>query len=92
VTVTFEGGRTPQKTEYKNTGGMNCDGIVHIIFKNLSFTISQLTKLGTKKSVSLAFTDANGKVNTFTFSPQQQQQFMESANCIAIQAKTLIGQ
>jgi hypothetical protein len=88
VTVTFEGRN--QKTEYKNTGGMNCDGIVHVIFKNLSFTISQLTKLATKKAVSIGFTDNNGKVNTFTLSPQQQQLFMDNANCIAKEAKTLL--
>jgi hypothetical protein len=88
VTVTFEGRN--QKAEYKNTGSMNCDGVVHVIFKNLSFTISQLTKLGTKKAVSIAFTDNNGKVNAFTLSPQQQQLFMDDANCIAKEAKTLL--
>jgi len=92
VTVTFEGGRNPQKTQYKNAGGMNCDGVVHVIFKNLSFTMSQLTKLGTKKAISIAFTDNNGKVNSFTLSPPQQQLFMQNANCIATQAKTLLGQ
>lgn len=90
VTVVFEGRN--QKTEYKNTGGMNCDGTVHVIFKNLAFTSSQLTKLGTKKPISIAFTDSNGKTNTVTFTPEQQKIFMERANCIATQGKTLIAQ
>ena len=74
VTITFEG-RNPQKTPYKNTGSMNCDGVIHVIFKNLSFTTSQLTKLGTKKPASIAFTDNNSKVITVVFTPEQQQLF-----------------
>jgi len=88
VTVTFEGRN--QKTEYKNTGGMNCDGTIHVIFRNLAFTSSQLTKLGTRKPVSIGFTDSNGKTNTVPLSPEQQKIFMENANCIANQAKTLL--
>jgi len=88
VTAIFEGRN--QKAEYKNTGSMNCDGTVHVIFRNLSFTLSSLTKLATKKTVSLAFTDTNGKVNTVTLSPAQQQLLMDNAACIAKEAKTLV--
>jgi len=88
--VTFEGKN--QKQQYKNSGGMNCEGTIHVIFKNLAFTNTQLTKLATKKTVSIAFTDLNGKINTVTLSPEQQKLLMDNASCIAAQAKTLIGQ
>lgn len=87
VTVTFEGKN--QRAVYKNSGGTNCDGTIHVIYKNLAFTASALTKLGTKKAVSIMFTDSNGKTNTVSLTPQQQQVFMDNANCIATQAKTL---
>src|SRR4051812_31277516 len=90
VVATFEGKN--QKQQYKNSGGMNCEGTIHMIFKNLAYTNSQLTKLATKKTVSIAFTDMNGKVNTVTLSPEQQKTLMDNAGCIATQAKTLIGQ
>lgn len=90
MTVTFEGKN--QKAVYRNTGSTNCEGTLHVIFKNLSFTVSALNKLATKKAVSIAFTDSNGKTTTVSLSPQQQQLFMQNANCIANQAKTLIGQ
>jgi hypothetical protein len=88
--VTFEGKN--QKQQYKNSGGMNCDGIIHVIFKNLTYTNTQLTKLATKKSVSIAFTDLNGKTTTVAISPEQQKLLTDNASCISVQAKTLIGQ
>ncbi|MBS1564835.1 MAG: hypothetical protein JST39_10620, partial [Bacteroidetes bacterium] len=90
MTVVFEGKN--QKQEYKNTGGTNCDGTLHVIFRNSSYTATALTKLSTKKAVSIAFTDANGKVNTVTLNPQEQQALMANATCIANESKTLIGQ
>ncbi len=88
ITAIFEGGK--QKTEYKNSGGLNCDGIIHVIFKNLSFTPSPLQKLATKKIISLIFTDSNSKAVTINLSPAQQQLLMDNAACIATQAKTIL--
>ena len=88
ITAVFEGGK--QKTEFRNSGGLNCDGIIHIIFRNLSFTQSSLTKLATKKVITLIFTDSNGKATPVSLSPAQQQVLMDNAACIVKESKTII--
>jgi hypothetical protein len=88
IVAVFEGGK--QKTEYKNSGGLNCDGIIHVTFKNLAFTPSNLQKLATKKVISFIFTDSNSKAITIPLNPAQQQMLMDNATCIAAQAKTII--
>lgn len=85
---TFEGGKL--KSEFKNGGGMNCDGAFHMIFRNTSFTPSALTRIATKKTLSIKFTDSNGKPTLIELTPDQQVQLMKNASCIAAEAKTVL--
>ncbi len=72
IVVVYEGSK--QKTEFKSNGGLNCDGIIHVTFKNLAFTQSNLQKLATKKVISLIFTDSNSKIITdLPLNPAQRQ-------------------
>ncbi len=88
MTVNFEGGRL--KSEFKNSGSMNCNGIFHIIFKNSAYTNSQVTRMSTKKIISLQITGSNPKPYVMTLSPEQQQNLMNLISCVARQAKTVL--
>lgn len=84
----FEGGKL--KSEFKNAGSMNCDGIFHIIFKNSAYTPSQLTKLSSKKIVSIQIKGSTPKPYVISLSPQQQQQLMNQVACVTKEAKTVL--
>jgi hypothetical protein len=84
----FEGGK--QKMTLKNTGGDNCNGFFHTIMRGGQFTPANLTKLATKKVVSITFNDRNEKKTIVVLSPDQQDALMRMAKCIADEAKTLL--
>ena len=54
--VYFEGTRL--KSNFKNSGTTNCDGLFHFTFKNTDPIQSSLSNLGTKKITSIRFKDA----------------------------------
>ncbi len=83
----FEGGK--QKMQLRNTGGDNCNGYFHIIMRGGQFTPSNLTKLASKKVVSITFSDRNDKKTIVTLRPAEQEQLQKMADCIAKEAKTL---
>ena len=89
VTLVFEGGKL--KSEFKNYGSMNCDGIFHIIFRNSAFTPSQLQKMAAKKIVSIQFTTAtNPKPFIISLVPEQQQMLQNTISCVVKEAKTVL--
>jgi hypothetical protein len=88
ITVTYEGGRL--KTELKGNGSLNCDGLFHVIFKNSAYTPSNLQKLATKKVVNIKVVSANNKITNINLTPEQQQDLMNNAACIAREAKTIL--
>jgi len=88
VTVMFEGGKL--KSEFKNSGSMNCDGIFHIIFKNSAYTPSQLTRLSTKKIVAIEITGSTPKPYVISLTPEMQQNLMNLISCVTKQAKTVL--
>ena len=83
----FEGGK--QKMEIRNTGGDNCNGFFHIIMRGGQFTPANLTKLATKKVVTISFSDRNDKKTIISLRPEEQEMLMKMADCIAKEAKTL---
>ncbi|MCF1713338.1 hypothetical protein L0U88_01695 [Flavihumibacter sp. RY-1] len=83
----FEGGK--QKMEIRNTGGDNCNGFFHIIMRGGQFTPANLTKLATKKVVTISFSDRNDKKTIISLRPEEQDLLMKMADCIAKEAKTL---
>jgi hypothetical protein len=88
ITFVYEGGKL--KSNFKNTGTMNCEGLVHITFRNLATTPSNLQRLLTKKVQTISLKGSNESATTITLSPEQQQLFMDMATCLVQEAKTLI--
>ena len=85
--VFFEGSRL--KTNFKNTGTMNCDGLFHFTFRNTNPSPTALQNLGNKKITSIRFKDNSGKETGVSLTPEQQQQFMDLVNCVINEAKKL---
>jgi hypothetical protein len=88
VTVNYEGGKL--KTEFRNSGSMNCDGIFHIIFKNSMYTPPNLTKMASKKIVSITLTGSTPKPFIIHLTPEQQQLLMNTISCVTKEAKTVL--
>lgn len=88
ITVTYEGGKL--KTELKSNGSLNCDGLFHVILKNSQYTPSNLQKLATKKVINIKVISANNKITNINLTPEQQQQLLDKAACIAREAKTIL--
>jgi hypothetical protein len=88
ITMVFEGGKL--KSEFKNYGSMNCDGIFHLIFKNSAYTPSPLQKLAAKKIVSIQFTGSNPKPFIISLVPEQQQMLQTTISCVIKEAKTVL--
>ena len=84
----FEGGKS--KSEFKNAGSMNCDGIFHIIFKNSAYTPSQLSKMSSKKIISIQIKGSSPKPYVIGLSPEQQQNLMNQIACVTKEAKTVL--
>lgn len=87
VTFIFEGGH--YKTNYRNTGTMNCDGYFHVTFRNGQTTASGLQNLVTKKIQSFHFVNKK-EVTDIVLTLEQQQMLQTMAGCIATEAKTLL--
>ncbi len=88
VFIYFEGSKT--KTTYRNTGGMNCDGYFHFVFRNGITTPTVLKKLGSLKVANFIFTGTDNKATTVSLLPDQQQALMDITACITDEAQTLI--
>ena len=87
VTVIFEGDRL--KSNFRNTGTMNCEGLFHFTLRNGPSTPTQLQNIITKKVKGFKFT--NGKtVTDVTLTEEQKKMLADLAACIATDAKTLI--
>lgn len=87
ISFVFEG---KQKATFRNTGTMNCEGLFHVTFKNLTTTPGPLQKLATKKITAITLTGNNKSVSAITLGVQQQQELMEMISCIVKEGKTLI--
>lgn len=85
--VVFEGGK--QKTTFRNTGSMNCDGTFHFVFKNLPTNPSWLNRLVTKKVSSVKLIGAKTEV-IVAFNEEQKAQFQRMALCASNEGKTLL--
>jgi hypothetical protein len=86
--VFFEGTRL--KTNFKNSGTMNCDGLFHFTFRNTNPSPSALQNLATKKITSIRFKDNTNKETGVTLTAEQQQMFMNLVNCMISEAKKLL--
>jgi len=81
---------TRLKTNFRNGGAMNCDGIFHFTFRNTNPTQSALQNLGSKKVSSIRFKDNTNKETSISLTEDQQQQFMDLINCMINESKKLL--
>ena len=89
LTVVYDDGHT--KTNLRNTGSMNCEGLFHFTVRNTTTTNYNLDRLTTKKVKAFVLTNAN-VTTTVLLNPDQQQMIQTAAGCMAKEAKTLIAQ
>ena len=85
--VYFEGSRL--KTNVKNGGTMNCEGIFHFTFRNTNPSPTALQNLGNKKISSIRFKDNTNKETSISLTEDQQQTLMTLINCIINESKKL---
>jgi hypothetical protein len=88
ASIFFEGTKT--KTNLKNTGTMNCDGLFHFTFRNTNPSPSALINLGKKKITAIRFKDNTNKETSISLTEQQQQTLMDLINCVASESKKLL--
>jgi len=87
ASVFFEG--TKLKSNFRNGGTTNCDGLFHFTFRNTNPSQSSLTNLGTKKITAIRFKDNTNKETGINLTADQQQMFGSLINCIINEAKKL---
>ncbi|MEO5683602.1 MAG: hypothetical protein ABIQ88_13215 [Chitinophagaceae bacterium] len=88
ATVNYEGGKL--KSQFRNSGSMNCDGIFHIIFKNSAYTNSYLQKMAAKKIVSIQLTGSSPKPFIISLTAAQQQMLLDTISCVVKESKTVL--
>lgn len=86
--VFFEGTRL--KTNFKNSGTMNCDGLFHFTFRNTDPAPTALQNLVAKKVTSIRFKDNTKNELGVNFTAEQQQTFMTLSNCVINEARKLL--
>ncbi len=86
--IFFEGSKSKGST--RNGGSMNCEGLFHFIFRNSASTTSLLQRMMTQKITHIVFTGNNKKESTLTLGPDEQEAVKNFANCVVMEAKTLI--
>lgn len=88
ISVVFEDGRT--KSNFHNSGSMNCEGLFHFTIRNTTTTNSNLQRMATKKIKAFVLT--NDKTTTsILLNEAQQQLLLTAASCMASEAKTLLA-
>ncbi|MER3499045.1 MAG: hypothetical protein C4308_10640 [Chitinophagaceae bacterium] len=78
------------RTNIKNGGADNCDGIFHFIFRNAAGLPTSLQNLSGKKVSSIKFKDNAGKESEITLIGEQQTLFTQYVNCMLAEAKALL--
>lgn len=87
LSVVFEDGRT--KSNFRNTGSMNCEGLFHFAIRNTATTNFNLQRMATKKVKAIVLTNAK-VITSILLNEAQQQMLLTAADCMAKEAKTLI--
>jgi hypothetical protein len=87
VIILFEGGK--QRSNFRNSGSMNCEGLFHFTVKSGPATPFVVKRFGTQKISQLTFTGNAKKETIISLTPTQQDQFMSAVNCIAAEAVKL---
>lgn len=86
--VNFEGIR--YKTNFKNSGTMNCEGLFHFTFRNTAMTPTALQNLAVKKISSIRFKDNSKKETEVKLTAEQQLMLINLTTCVINEAKKLL--
>jgi len=81
---------TKVKTNLKNSGTMNCDGLFHLNFKNQTNTPSFLQNFSNKLVTYIKFTDNTRKETVVEPTGEQQQTLKRLVTCVINESKTLL--
>ncbi|MDB5195647.1 MAG: hypothetical protein JWP88_17 [Flaviaesturariibacter sp.] len=87
VVINFEGGR--QKQTLRNSGTMNCEGYVHVVFRNTPATNSSLQRIANMK-VSSIFFKKDKDETVVMLTADQKLVFQKAVSCMITAAKGLI--
>lgn len=87
--VYFEGLKS--KTQSRNQGTMNCEGLFQFVFRNTAGNpTTMLQRIMTKKITHIIFTGNGKKPVTVNVGPAEQESLMALTNCLVTEAKGLI--
>lgn len=89
VYVYFEGIKA--RMFYRNTGSMNCDGYVHLKFRNLANPNITLKRFSTHKVTQIIFIDSDKKEKVITLDEAQQLKVQQMATCLIEEASKSVG-
>jgi len=90
IQVYFKG--TKQKLLFRNSGTINCEGLLHVLFKNSPTTNYQLNKLATLPIERILVTNAADKSWALEPDAEQQDRWMRAAGCLVEESKKLLTQ
>jgi hypothetical protein len=80
---------TRLKTNYRNSGSMNCEGLFHFNYRNTPTLPSNLVKLSTTKVASIRFTGNNKTVTDVVLTEEDKVRLMDLTTCIIKEAQAL---
>jgi hypothetical protein len=84
----YEGERI--RTNFKNTGAMNCEGYFQMSFRNVPVTPSALDKLTTKKLSTIRFIGNKKDTTSVVLNDEQKLKLMSLVSCAVKESKSLI--
>ena len=85
--VSFDSTRL--KSNYRNSGSMNCEGLFHFNFRNVATTPSNLKKLSITKVASIRFTGNNKTITDVTLTEEDKVRLRDMTGCIIKEAQAL---
>ena len=94
IQVFFEGSK--QRLMFRNAGTMNCEGLLHVLFKNGPSTNYQLGRMATLpiQRIVISKSDDPDKKEQWSIEPDatQRTRWMHSVACLIAESKTLLTQ
>lgn len=90
IQVFFKG--TKLKLLFRNSGTVNCEGLLHVLFKNSPTTNYQLSKLSTLPIERILVTNAAEKSWAIEPDAEQQARWIRAAGCLVEESKKLLTQ
>lgn len=89
IYVYFDGIKA--RMTYRNTGSMNCDGYVHVKYRNQANPNTMLKRFTTHKVTQIVFVDADKKEKVMTLNEEQQTALQKLATCLVDEAVKMLG-